>query len=539
MERQNDSVPSARIGDSSVLPVHLPVVDLASQQGARGDQDPAVKLAPVGVGIDCHSRFIQVCLYVQTPSAEYLRYEETFLTTWDQLQAGARWARAIIEAAGQRVPNGGLAYTLESTGCYHLPVCLAWGGTPSVVNPTLAAPTRRKTDVLDARLLAYHALTGLWAPSYLAPRELQTLRLLLMRRRRQMQRATQALNRLNNLLLRFGHTLGSQGPLNRADIRPVVEDLAAGRALEPRPGLSPIPLPPLAAELAVECYAEYDVARKLATETVKQARHYAASLTFHTEAGELSGKDMLKLLETCPGVGQVTALVWLAQVGDWRRFPNAKATAAYAGCDPSLKVSAGHVTSQNRRRGNEVLHTTLVQAAQYLVRTGREPLGQWGRRMWLSRGKGGWPRAVGAVARRLAVALYWVMRRGEAFSYAGYRLAAPTVPKVAVGEMGLSKRALKQCEKHGWKHSQDILTASAQGLQTFEGVGPAIAAEMAAWLKEHATWTEPASMPGAEVRETSAEVANEADKADKADEPNEAMGRTASESEDSDCEGRS
>lgn len=508
MERQDDSDPSARIGDSSVLPVHLPIVDpitdLAKRQGGGPEQDPGVKLAPFGVGVDCHSRFIQVCVYVQTPSAEYLRYEETFLTTWEQLSAAERWARAIVEAAGQSVPPTGLPFTLESTGCYHIPVCLAWNGKPSVVNPTLAAPTRRKTDVLDARLLAYHALTGLWPPTYLAPGEVQTLRLLMMRRRRHIQRTTQALNRLNNLLLRFGHTLGSQGPLNRADLRPVVEDLASGRPLVAVPGLSPVPLPPLVGQLAAECYSDYDQGRRLAAETVKQATEHVATQTYPTEAGVVSGRAMLKLLETVPGVGRVTALAWLAQAADWRRFPNAKAAAAYAGCDPSLKVSAGHVTSQVRRRGNEELHHTLVQAAQYLVRTAREPLGQWGRRLWMSRGKGGWPRAVGAVARRLATALYWVSRKGEAFSYAGYRLAAPTVPRVAVADMGLSRRAIKVSEKHGWSDSQDILTASAQGLQTFEGVGPAIAAELAAWLKEHATWTEPASMSGAAGRETSA-----------------------------------
>ena len=53
-----------------------------------------------------------------------------------------------------------LRYCIESTGTYHLPVLQAWGGIPCVVNPLLAGPTRRKTDVLDARLLAHHSITG-------------------------------------------------------------------------------------------------------------------------------------------------------------------------------------------------------------------------------------------------------------------------------------------------------------------------------------------------------------------------------------------
>lgn len=34
------------------------------------------------------------------------------------------------------------------------------GGRPSIVNPLLANPSRRKTDVLDAKLLSYQAITN-------------------------------------------------------------------------------------------------------------------------------------------------------------------------------------------------------------------------------------------------------------------------------------------------------------------------------------------------------------------------------------------
>ena len=64
--------------------------------------------------------------------------------------------------------NEPFAYTIESTALYHMPVLLTFGATPSVVNPLLAGHTRRKTDVLDARLLARQAITGLWRASYLA-----------------------------------------------------------------------------------------------------------------------------------------------------------------------------------------------------------------------------------------------------------------------------------------------------------------------------------------------------------------------------------
>ena len=53
----------------------------------------------------------------------------------------------------------------------------------------------------------------------------------------------------------------------------------------------------------------------------------------------------------------------LAEVCDPNRFVNSKQVAAFCGCDPSLKVSAGNVTSQVRRKGNARLHDALIGAA--------------------------------------------------------------------------------------------------------------------------------------------------------------------------------
>ena len=65
----------------------------------------------------------------------------------------------------------------------------------------------------------------------------------------------------------------------------------------------------------------------------------------------LPGKEMLQLLQSVPGVGPVTAAVWLAEVVTPRRFPSPKALTAYIGCDPSLKVSAGKVTERGKGGG--------------------------------------------------------------------------------------------------------------------------------------------------------------------------------------------
>ena len=135
--------------------------------------DEAYSLRPYGVGIDCHKKFIQVCVLVRQDTG-VKRIDRMFYTQWACLLEAAEFARWCVyhhappEAIAE-LEESGLRYCIESTGTYHMPVLRAWKGVPSVVNPLLANPSRRKTDVLDSRLLAYHSITGMWPTSYLPP----------------------------------------------------------------------------------------------------------------------------------------------------------------------------------------------------------------------------------------------------------------------------------------------------------------------------------------------------------------------------------
>ena len=109
-----------------------------------------------------------------------------------------------------------------------MPVIRAMGGLPSVVNPLLAGPTRRKTDVLDARLLAHHSITGLWPESFMPSPSGQQLRILWAQRADGMRTATRCGNRLNNIVLRFGHTFGADSPIRSLCSQGIIEELVAG-----------------------------------------------------------------------------------------------------------------------------------------------------------------------------------------------------------------------------------------------------------------------------------------------------------------------
>jgi transposase len=78
----------------------------------------------------------------------------------------------------------------------------------------------------------------------------------------------------------------------------------------------------------------------------------------------------VKVLTALPGVGQFTALVILAEIGDIARFPNARKLASWAGLTPTVRgsdltVRHGHISKQ----GSAWLRWVLNQAAQTAKRS--------------------------------------------------------------------------------------------------------------------------------------------------------------------------
>ena len=75
-------------------------------------------------------------------------------------------------------------------------------------------------------------------------------------------------------------------------------------------------------------------------------------------------------LRTLPGVGEFTALVMVAEIGDITRFPSARKLASWAGLTPTvrgpdLKVRHGHISKQ----GPAWLRWVMNQAAQTAKRS--------------------------------------------------------------------------------------------------------------------------------------------------------------------------
>ena len=114
-------------------------------------------------------------------------------------------------------------------------------------------------------------------------------------------------------------------------------------------------------------------------------------------------------LRTHPGVGALTALAFVLIIGEADRFHCGKQVASYLGLVPLEDSSGkrrrlGHITKQ----GSSILRFLLVEAAQVTVRR----LPEWRSKYFHLAMRRGRKIAKVAMARRLAIRLYWMWRQG-------------------------------------------------------------------------------------------------------------------------------
>jgi len=125
----------------------------------------------------------------------------------------------------------------------------------------------------------------------------------------------------------------------------------------------------------------------------------------------------MKLVMTLPGVGPILAIVIVLEIGQVDRFADASHLASYAGCVPRVHSSGGRAFSGKVRPDvNRYLKWALVEAANAIVVNQQRMAGrhvvQLYRRIQKRKGHA---KAVVAVARHLAEATYWVLKKQEPY----------------------------------------------------------------------------------------------------------------------------
>jgi transposase len=124
-----------------------------------------------------------------------------------------------------------------------------------------------------------------------------------------------------------------------------------------------------------------------------------------------------RLLETMPGVGFILSVVILQEVGDIGRFGSAERFASYCGVTPRVHSSGGKVRyGRLRPDTNHYLKWAFSEAGNSVaVNRNRVPARHVSQLYNRIRGRKNHAKAVGAVARHLAEATYWILTKGEVY----------------------------------------------------------------------------------------------------------------------------
>jgi transposase len=126
---------------------------------------------------------------------------------------------------------------------------------------------------------------------------------------------------------------------------------------------------------------------------------------------------VIQRMLTLPGVGLTLAVVIALEVGDVTRFATAEKLAGYAGTTPRVHASGGKARfGPSRPDVNRYLKWAFVEAANAVCLTrGRTPRRHVSRLYERVARRKGHATAIGAVARHLAEATYWMLSKGEAY----------------------------------------------------------------------------------------------------------------------------
>jgi transposase len=206
---------------------------------------------------------------------------------------------------------------------------------------TAIASARLKNDKVDAATLAQLLRADLLPEAWIAPPQVRQLRALLRHRASLVRVGTQARNRIHAVVADFGY------------------DRAGTYWTGPGRGwLAELALPPVSRLIVTDCLAIIDALGVIIDGLDVQVRAHAKA------------DPRVKTLIALPGVGQFTALMMLAEIGDITRFANARKLASWAGLTPTVRgsdltVRHGHISKQ----GSAWLRWVLNQAAQTAKRS--------------------------------------------------------------------------------------------------------------------------------------------------------------------------
>ena len=316
---------------------------------------------------------------------------------------------------------------MESTGVYWRPV---WnvledhGFRLLLVNPAqVKALQGRKSDPRDAQRIAEFLQDGRLDPSFVPPREIRELRQLLRHRLSLLQQRGESHNQIRDLMETANIKLSSvASDLLGVSGRRIIEAMIAGQES--------------AELLSWKVRGRLRKKEKQVKESLKGCfnEFHRMMLKAHYEHYQFLSRQVqefeteiaqrmepyagqIAALRTIPGVDRIVAWHLIAELGaDMTVFPDADHCASWAGLSPGSCESAGKQFSGRTKKGNKYLRRILTQAAWAASHCKHGYLRAFFYRVKARRG---WGRAIFAVAHKILVIAYCVLKTGAPYQELG------------------------------------------------------------------------------------------------------------------------
>jgi transposase len=326
------------------------------------------------IGVDLHKKSITVCVMneertILARKTLYCSQPELILEFFQQWRpfkvvieatAGYFWFVELIEPLAERVV---------------------------LANPAklrVIAESTKKTDRLDAQTLAEFLARDMIPEAHRPP--------LRQRQHRELVRHRQYIRgRMTSVRCKIRHILSN----HNADRKDLFSE-RCGPAY-----LKEVKLSDAERFVIKQLWSEYDNHFARLTALMKKIKSFIRKAP-KPEA------EARKIIKTAPGVGMVTAEVVISELGDVKRFRNAKTVCAYAGMVPRVRQTGGKKSKdlQITKEGSGLLRWALVETAWRVVN--QSP--RWDAVYTRLKKRSGHKRAIVAVARKLLCVLYAMLK---------------------------------------------------------------------------------------------------------------------------------
>jgi transposase len=369
-------------------------------------------------GMDVHEKKVDVCI-VHGPFDKPPKFEiRTFSTMTSDLEELMTWLKKYeVTTIG-----------MESTGIYWKPIFNVMESDFTIVLANaqrLKAIPRKKTDIIDCKRIANLLRYGLLPNSFIPPRDIRELRDLNRTRRKLVGTMTSEKNRLIKVLESANIKLSSVVSKIYG-----VSSLALIHSLLEKDKLSKEEISQMAKG---KLKKKVDLLEKALNG--KLTDHHRFLLRMHLENIDHTAKQIKKideeiqrkmvpfqkeskLIQTIPGISEVNASAILAEIGvDMSVFPDEAHLSSWAGVCPGNNESAGKKKSSKTQKGNSFLKGTLTESAWAASKTKDTSYNAFYHNIVRRRGK---KRAIVALAHRMLIDIYYVLKTGEPYQDIGF-----------------------------------------------------------------------------------------------------------------------